>query len=249
MATDEPRDIEDILASYVDQLNEGDRLDPDRILAEHPVHGPEILDTLESFVESTVERETNDPLGTLGDYTLRRQIGRGGMGVVYEAWENSMDRQVALKVLPAGVAADDKAFHRFMREAKTAGKLSHPNVVPVYFMGVKEQTPFYAMEYVEGETLAQILGRLRAAEGTEEEQTAILQGISRRLGSSTRTKTAAASITEEEAAPPPANRLLGTEDRNLAYYYLMAEAFAGVAEGLQHAHSKGYTSYCTSFDS
>ena len=54
----------------------------------------------------------SDPLGTFGDYTLRRQIGRGWMGIVYEAWQNSLGRQVALKVLPTGVAADPKAFEK-----------------------------------------------------------------------------------------------------------------------------------------
>ena len=74
----------------------------------------EILEHLESFIDLEDCLTSSAPLGTLGDYTLRRQIGRGGMGVVYEAWQGSMERRVALKVLPLGVAADDKAFHRFM---------------------------------------------------------------------------------------------------------------------------------------
>ena len=97
--------------------------------------------------------------GTLGDYTLRRQIGRGGMGVVYEAWQNSMNRQVALKVLPKAIAVDTKSVTRFVREAQLAGKLDHPNVVHVHAMGLEEQIPYYAMEFVEGETLAQIIAR------------------------------------------------------------------------------------------
>ncbi len=75
-----------------------------------------------------------------------------------------MDRVVALKVLPAGIAADTKACTRFMREAQTAGKLNHPNVVGVYLTGVKEGTPWYSMEYVEGETLAQVLAKMKEAE-------------------------------------------------------------------------------------
>ena len=69
----------------------------------------------------------------------------------------SMDRRVALKVLPAGVAADDRALTRFVREAKTAGRLNHPNVVSVYGMGLKEQTPCYSMETsVKRETARQL---------------------------------------------------------------------------------------------
>jgi hypothetical protein len=134
----------EILAEYIDRLTKGESLHPELILAAHPTMGPEIIEQLEAF-QGFGGHNTNTPLGTLGDYTLRRQIGRGGMGVVYEAWQGSMDRIVALKVLPPGVAADNKAFVRFLREAKTAGQLNHPNVVPVYSTGVEEGTPWYAM--------------------------------------------------------------------------------------------------------
>ncbi len=199
---DEPaRELEEILASYVDRLNEGERLDEEMILAEDPVHGPEIFEHLEAFIESTVEGDDSPALGTLGDYVLRRQIGRGGMGVVYDAWQTSLDRHVALKVLPVGLAADDRAFQRFMREAKTAARLSHPHVVAVFGMGIESNTPYYAMEHVEGETLAQILATLKDA--------------------------------SSEAAT-----VFGKKD-HVAYFMKVAEAFAEVAEGLQHAHSKG----------
>src|SRR5438093_1565274 len=132
--------VEDIVADYVDRMNRGERLTSDQVRDAHPELAEELLEHLETFVELTSPSDDNRPLGTLGDYTLRRQIGRGGMGVVYEAWQNSLDRQVALKVLPAGVAADNKAFMRFMREAKTAAQLSHPHVVAVFGMGVEQNT-------------------------------------------------------------------------------------------------------------
>ncbi len=113
MESDSKRDLEELLASYVDRLNEGEGLDPDKILAENPLVGAEILEYLEDYVAVASNGDDNEPLGILGDYTLRRQIGRGGMGVVYEAWQNSMDRQVALKVLPVGIAAGSKACTRF----------------------------------------------------------------------------------------------------------------------------------------
>ncbi len=136
--------LERIVTGYIDQMNRGEEVDPLHVLAAYPEDGPEILEELETFLdlETTTESE---PLGVLGDYTLRRQIGRGGMGVVYEAWQGSLDRQVALKVLPAGIAADDKAFHRFMREAKTTAKLSHANIVGVHGVGIEQNTPYYAM--------------------------------------------------------------------------------------------------------
>ena len=122
-------------------------------------------------------------------------------GVVYEAWQNSVERAVALKVLPGAVAADDKAFHRFMREARTAANLSHPNIVGVHGMGQEENTPYYAMEYVDGDTLAQILSKLKGAE-------------------------------------PETKTPFGPTDE-VAYFGNLAKAFADVADGLQHAHSKG----------
>ena len=133
------------LAEYVDQLNAGLALDYERIKAEHPQIAAELLSRLEAFQEIEIEFGQCEPLGTLGDYTLRRQIGRGGMGVVYEAWQASVERQVALKVLPAGIAADPRAVSRFAREARVAAKIQHPNVVSVFGMGVEAETPYYAM--------------------------------------------------------------------------------------------------------
>ena len=99
MASDSREEFEELLASYVERLNAGEGLDPDRILAENPIDGFELLEYLEDYVAAAPGGSDSSPLGTLGDYTLRRQIGRGGMGVVYEAWQGSMDRVVALKVL------------------------------------------------------------------------------------------------------------------------------------------------------
>ena len=129
--------LENFLADYIDRLNGGERILPEQILFEHPDGGEEILRQLEAWVGAEKLARASSgtrPLGTLGDDTLRRQIGRGGMGVVYDAWQNSVDRPVALKVLPAGVAVDTRTVTRFVREAKTAAQLHHPSVVPVFGM-------------------------------------------------------------------------------------------------------------------
>src|SRR5262245_5134774 len=112
--------VDEALAEYLDRLNRGEMLDEEMVLSEHPSQGREIWSRLEVFRGLGAGASAGMPLGTLGDYTLRRQIGRGGMGVVYEAWEHSMDRRVALKVLPAAVAADTRAVSRFIREAQLA---------------------------------------------------------------------------------------------------------------------------------
>ncbi len=201
--------IEDALAGYIDRLNAGGRVSPEEVHFDHPTLGGEIVERLRAFaaaggavLDGLVGPDGTNPFGetaplgaahTLGDYKLRRQIGRGGMGVVYEAWQGSLDRQVALKVLPPGVAADTKSYTRFLREAQIAAKIRHPNVVAVHGFGVEAGTPYYAMEYVEGETLAALIARRR----------------------------------EAGEIPSPEE------------CYRAAEAFAGVAEGLDHAHKKG----------
>jgi eukaryotic-like serine/threonine-protein kinase len=101
----------------------------------------------------------------LGDYRLLREIGRGGMGVVYEAEQISLGRRVALKVLPHRVAQDPRALERFRREARAAARLHHTNIVPVFEVGQDGETAYYAMQFIQGQGLDQVideLARLRA---------------------------------------------------------------------------------------
>jgi serine/threonine-protein kinase len=94
-----------------------------------------------------------------GRYDIERELGRGGMAQVYLARDRELDRQVALKVLAAHLGGDDEFRRRFLREARLAGRLSHPNVVGVYDAGESEGRPYIVMEYVPGRTLAEC-GRL-----------------------------------------------------------------------------------------
>jgi predicted Ser/Thr protein kinase len=89
-----------------------------------------------------------------GQFIVERELGRGGMGVVYLARELNLDRYVALKVLPAALATQPDTRERFLREARTAARLAHPNVVPVYRADEAGGTAFFAMAFVDGETLA-----------------------------------------------------------------------------------------------
>jgi eukaryotic-like serine/threonine-protein kinase len=97
----------------------------------------------------------------IGDYRLVREIGRGGMGVVYEAEQVSLGRRVALKVLPAHVIDDGKLQERFRREAKAAARLHHTNIVPVFEVGRERDVNFYAMQLIEGQGLDQVIAELR----------------------------------------------------------------------------------------
>jgi hypothetical protein len=89
-----------------------------------------------------------------GRYSLERELGRGGMGIVYLAREVRLDRLVAIKLLPPVLAAQAPLRERFLREARTAARLSHPNIVPIHAVDEAGGFVFYAMAYVEGETLA-----------------------------------------------------------------------------------------------
>ncbi len=99
-----------------------------------------------------------DMSGTrLHGYLINRLIGKGGMGEVYEAYEETLDRKVALKVLPERLSEDDSFTARFLREARSAAKLEHPGICPIYAGGEVRGTYFIAMQYVEGETLGEVL--------------------------------------------------------------------------------------------
>ncbi len=95
-----------------------------------------------------------------GRYSIERELGRGGMGIVYLAHEVALDRRVALKLLPAELAAAPAFRDRFLREARLAARLSHPNIVPIHAVEAHPDAVFFAMGYVEGETLGARLGRV-----------------------------------------------------------------------------------------
>lgn len=94
---------------------------------------------------------------TFGDYQLLEELGRGGMGVVYRAWEPKLERTVALKLLLAGPFAGEGFVARFLREARLAARLQHPHLVAVYDAGEAEGQPYYTMELVEGRSLSAVV--------------------------------------------------------------------------------------------
>jgi serine/threonine protein kinase len=100
-------------------------------------------------------------LQQLGDYRLLREIGRGGMGFVYEAEQVSLGRHVALKMLPPQLLRDVRTRRRFEREARAAAKLHHTNIVPVFGVGEHGETPYYVMQFIQGQGLDAVLDELK----------------------------------------------------------------------------------------
>jgi WD40 repeat protein/serine/threonine protein kinase/Flp pilus assembly protein TadD len=100
-------------------------------------------------------------LERLGDFRILREVGRGGMGIVYEAEQESLGRHVALKVLPSHALLDPRQLQRFRREARAAGRLHHTNIVPVYGVGAEEGLHYYVMQFINGLGLEKVLGELK----------------------------------------------------------------------------------------
>jgi serine/threonine-protein kinase len=145
----------------------------------------------------------DDPgaLGVLGDFRLIREHGRGGMGVVYEAEQLSLRRCVALKVLPYAAAIDPKLLTRFHVEAQAAAHLDHANIVAVYAVGCERGLNYYAMQFIEGPSLAAVIGELRRREGKRASGPSDAAGMAPGLAGAL----ASGRLGRERAEPGPAN--------------------------------------------
>jgi len=101
--------------------------------------------------------QAEQPPRRIGEFTLIREVGRGGMGVVYEAFQESLHRTVALKILPLAGRINQRQIRRFQNESMAAAQLQHPNIIPVYSVGNDAGVHYYAMQLIEGKDLAQII--------------------------------------------------------------------------------------------
>ncbi len=133
---------------------------PDRrlLVQAHPELATELEACLAGieFIHQATGPATDLP-ASLGEFRIIRELGRGGMGVVYEAEQTPLRRVVALKVLRFGVVADQEAMQRFQREAETVARLHHTNIVPIFAVGCERGVHYYAMQYIAGRSLADVL--------------------------------------------------------------------------------------------
>jgi eukaryotic-like serine/threonine-protein kinase len=155
--------LDQIAEEFAERFRRGERPSLREYTQRYPELAAEIRELFPAMVEiERAEVRTEPaaaPLRQLGDYRILREIGRGGMGVVYEAEQASLGRRVALKVLHAG--GDAKALERFKREARAAAKLHHTNIVPVFEVGDNGGVSFYAMQHIQGQGLDQVIAELR----------------------------------------------------------------------------------------
>lgn len=186
-ATERDR-IEKLADSFMAGYRAGQRPSIDAYVEQYP----ELADQLRDLINALVLLERNAPhrsrlaalfkLATespipreIGEFTIVREIGRGGMGVVYEAVQQSLGRHVALKVLSSGSLLNPTHLERFRLEARSAGRLHHSHIVPVFGVGEHEGLHYYAMQFIPGQSLDQVIEALRQLRpGHGEDKTAPL---------------------------------------------------------------------------
>jgi len=169
----EVESFEEAVNQYVEMCRHGEPSSIDEQLAKHPESADSIHELLpvvgllerarrrrEKSAGAQLLRTVRQP-ERLGDFRIVRELGRGGMGVVFEAVQESLDRRVAIKVMPRGPFLDDRRMQRFHREAQTAARLHHTNIVPVFGVGQQKDYQYYVMQMIDGVGLDDIVAELR----------------------------------------------------------------------------------------
>jgi WD40 repeat protein/serine/threonine protein kinase len=231
---------------FLERRERGERPEVDEYAARYPQAAPLIrkvlasLEMLSLSLASHVEGTAEDAVtGTLGDFRLLREVGRGGMGVVYEAEQISLGRRVALKVLPFAATMDRRNLQRFHNEAQAAAGLHHTNIVPVHYVGCERGVHFYAMQFIEGQTLAQVIADLRL----QIADCGIAANRPQKLLSGTATKDAQPALCNLQSAMATTAPVaaLSTERSTQSPGFFRRVAHLGVqaAEALEHAHQLG----------
>ncbi|QDV44653.1 Serine/threonine-protein kinase PrkC [Stieleria neptunia] len=164
LTEDQQSRLTELLDQYLLALENGERMDVRQVNQDNP----DLADVFAAYLEKLdalygVSPGFQDPSRadspeqqrkmTLGDFTIQREIGRGGMGIVYEASQKSLDRRVAIKLLPLASLLDARQIARFKNEAHAAGLLQHPNIVPIYSVGSERGVHYYAMQFIDGESI------------------------------------------------------------------------------------------------
>ncbi len=232
--------LEVLAAEYMERLRQGEQPSVEDYATRHPALAEEIRELFPTIAvterlkarqaRSSGGRATLGParLERLGDFRIIREIGRGGMGVVFEAEQESLGRRVAVKVLPRQVLLDEKHLKRFEREARIAANLHHTNIVEVFGVGEQEGFHYYVMQYIEGvgldavvpevaKTLCRQGGNFVTKEGDKGKKNGVTGAVRQLLG--------------EEGTK------IGRLDK--AYWRNVARIGLQAAEALNYAHGQG----------
>ena len=176
----DPAIVEQIAEEFLEQHRQGKSPSVDEFCDRYPEHADELRGFLPALVAveilkpNSIEGSGPTPgpteiggkqLERLGDYRILGEVGRGGMGVVYEAEQESLGRRVALKLLAAHLLNEPRQVKRFLREARAAAKLHHTNIVPVFGVGEQNGNHYYVMQFIQGLGLDEVLDELRKMDG------------------------------------------------------------------------------------
>jgi serine/threonine protein kinase/WD40 repeat protein len=230
--------FEMLVDRLIARLQAGEKLDWSIVVREHPEHADRLqsmADALEALADLSAAADPNpsdiapgsremgfDP-GVLGDFQILREVGRGGMAVVYEAEQVSLNRRVALKVLPLAATMDPRQLQRFRHEARAAGLLHHPHIVPVHGVGCERGVHYYAMQLIEGCSLAAVIGEWRK-ERRNPKSAALASDPALAGGEETQPEAARATVPSDRARIP---------------YRRIAELVVQAADALEYAHTMG----------
>jgi serine/threonine protein kinase len=232
----------DISREYLRALEAGDRPRREDYIARHPELREMVVECLDgidlafSLQKGTRRAESvsrihsdQNSLEPLGDFRIIREIGRGGMGIVYEAFQMSLARNVALKVLPFASALDERHRKRFLLEAQSAAQLHHANIVPVYAVGCDRGTHYYAMQLIDGRPIStDVFDDLCEPKESASDRAVVDLGAS--------TGNVHRDLTSRLSKPSFAGSLRAQRrDRNRT----IAELIAQAADALDYAHACG----------
>jgi eukaryotic-like serine/threonine-protein kinase len=240
--------LAELVEEFTNRLRAGEPVDVEPYVREYPEHAERLrqllpalalLDDLgrsASAVAGSVRSEAREGAiaGVLGDFRIMREVGKGGMGIVYEAEQVSLRRRVALKVLPFAATMDPRHLQRFHNEAQAAACLHHTNIAPVFSVGCERGVHFYAMQFIDGQPLSEIIYQLqhreiKAATPASPEQTIVYQPSPDDAIAASPTARPVADVTP----------LTSEGGRGQDYYRKVAELGIQAAEALDHAHQLG----------
>ncbi len=224
--------VAQVADEFVGRQKRGEQPDVEEYAARYPQYASVVREVLNALRVIDLSAASGSHLasgdaasGVLGDYRIVREVGRGGMGVVYEAEQVSLSRRVALKVLPLAATLDPRQLQRFKNEALAAAHLQHQHIVPVHAVGCERGVHYYAMQFVDGQTLAELIAELRRTAGAKAPADPEATGPHTPCPGG-ETAAIAALSTERSTRSP-------------AFFRSVAELGRQAAEALDHAHQLG----------
>ncbi len=260
-------DFDPVLVELADEFSRrvlaGETVDVDQLVAAHPEQAEafrKYMPILQGLAELEPIATGGDAVGAdkhgpsagkvFADFHIVREIGRGGMGVVYEARQTALGRRVALKVLPLAATMDAKALKRFQLEAQVAGLLQHPRIVPVHAVGTVDGVPYFAMQYIEGGSLAGLIAELRGlvergarhvvSPSSGDSPSALARGLlTGRFAPLARESDSDRHHDEPAASGDTVNPTTPQSIRGRAFYRTVARLGLQTAEALGYAHDQG----------